>query len=92
MGLAAQQTSEQPTVNVAPELVSVKTLSRMLDLKERTLRELVAQRKIPFFKIGRLVRFNLEDIRAWYRKNLVSPKAVQVVMEGRTPYGPKVRQ
>ena len=34
-------------------------------MSEKTVRRLVAQRRIPFHKIGALVRFDEADLREW---------------------------
>jgi excisionase family DNA binding protein len=56
-----------------PELVSVKTLSHLLDIPVWTLRKWVAQRKIRYRKLGRLVRFDVGEIRTWCAANAVDP-------------------
>lgn len=53
------------------ELVSVRTLSGMLDIPEGTLRDMVLKRRLPYHKIGRLVRFNVGEIRSLYRAHRV---------------------
>lgn len=55
------------------ELVSVKTLCEMFDLKEETVRGWVKKREIPYHKLGRLVRFKLTEIRSWITARLVKP-------------------
>ena len=50
------------------ELLSVRTLSEMLDVKEATIRKWVLDRTIPYHKLGKLVRFKLSEIREWYGK------------------------
>ena len=66
--------------NYEPELVSVRTLSRMIDISERTLWDWVYKSRkthvmdpIPYHKIGTLVRFNLKEIRSWYARRRVAP-------------------
>ncbi len=63
------------------ELVSVKSLSQMLDVKERTIREWVAKRAIPYHKLGRLVRFDIKQIKAWYAGNVVHPFAADLIKD-----------
>lgn len=48
-----------------PELVDIGTLARLLGVGERYVRRMVAQRRVPTVKVGRLVRFDLADIRKW---------------------------
>jgi excisionase family DNA binding protein len=37
----------------------------MLDVRESFVRRLVAQRRIPFFKIGKFIRFDPDEIGQW---------------------------
>ena len=62
------------------ELVSVKNLSQLLDISEKTIwdwlyksRRQVTFDPIPYHKLGGLVRFNLRDIRAWVDRRRVRP-------------------
>jgi excisionase family DNA binding protein len=66
-----------------PEFVSIKTLSILLDIPERTLRTWVYKRKIPYYKVGKLVRFDLSKIRTWTMANPIKP------LEGRFYYDAK---
>ncbi|MDR0707417.1 MAG: helix-turn-helix domain-containing protein [Treponema sp.] len=52
-------------------LIDITELERRTAIKQATLRKYVAQRKIPFIKIGRLVRFDLFEIEAWIRERKV---------------------
>jgi excisionase family DNA binding protein len=47
------------------ELVDITELQRITSIKVTTLRKLVAHKRVPFVKIGRLVRFRLSEIDAW---------------------------
>jgi excisionase family DNA binding protein len=61
------------------ELVSIRTLCGMLDMKERTIREKVATRKIPYYKLGKLIRFDIGEIRGWYRSSRVDSLTPDVI-------------
>ena len=52
-------------------LVGIKKLAEYLDLSENTLYSWVCMRKIPYFKVGRLVKFDLREIEAWLTKTKV---------------------
>jgi excisionase family DNA binding protein len=52
-------------------LIDIAELKRRTAVKQATLRKYVAQRKIPFVKIGRLVRFELPEIEAWISERKV---------------------
>jgi len=54
--------AEQPRF---PELVDTETVANLLGVGERYVRRMVAEQRVPTVKVGRLVRFDLADIRAW---------------------------
>jgi len=47
------------------EFLTVDDLSQYLGIKRSSLYYMVEKREIPFYKIGRLVRFKKADIDAW---------------------------
>jgi excisionase family DNA binding protein len=53
-------------------LINIAELERLTSIKTATLRKYVAKRKIPFVKVGRLVRFRLSDIEAWIASRAVA--------------------
>jgi excisionase family DNA binding protein len=61
-------------------LIDIAELERRTAIKQATLRKYVAQRKIPFVKIGRLVRFDLPEIEAW-----IAERKVPVLKKGERP-------
>jgi excisionase family DNA binding protein len=48
-----------------PHLLSIDELADHLGVTVRHVRRLIAERRIPFLKVGRLVRFNPEEIASW---------------------------
>ena len=48
-----------------PELIDVPALAELLAEKERYVRRMVAERRVPTVKLGHLVRFDLAEIRRW---------------------------
>ncbi|MGI9072746.1 MAG: helix-turn-helix domain-containing protein [Bryobacteraceae bacterium] len=63
-----------------PRLVSVRILGRSLDISEKTIwdwiyrsRKEVTLDPIPYYKVGALVRFKVEDIRGWLERRKVRP-------------------
>jgi excisionase family DNA binding protein len=50
---------------VLPRLLDVPGLAAHLGVKERHIRRLIAERRIPFIKWGHLIRFDPDDIAAW---------------------------
>ena len=48
-----------------PELIDIDTLALRLDDSVRHIRRLVAERRIPYLKVGHFVRFDPDEIAAW---------------------------
>lgn len=49
-------------------LFTVEEVAAMLQLEPRTIYNMVSQRRIPFRKAGRQLRFDLEEIEAWTKE------------------------
>ena len=49
----------------SPELVDIGTVAKLLSVNERYGRRMVAERRVPTVKIGRILRFDLAEIRRW---------------------------
>lgn len=60
-------------------LISCKNLAKMLDCSERTVRSWVLERRIPYHKIGKLVRFRGPEVRALIESGRVDPMVVGVL-------------
>jgi excisionase family DNA binding protein len=52
-------------VRELPVLLDSVTLATRLGITERHVRRLVAERRIPFVKVGRFVRFDPAQVSAW---------------------------
>jgi excisionase family DNA binding protein len=59
----ASQLSDRSTLSVA--LLDVNQVASRLGVTTRFVRRLVDERRIPFCKIGKFVRFDPVDIDAW---------------------------
>ena len=66
-----------------PDLVSVKTLSRLLDISEKTIWDWMYKDRraptldpIPYYKLGALVRFSIRDVRAWVDRRKVRVRSI----------------
>lgn len=57
----------------APALIDIETLAGRLGDSVRHLRRLVADRRIPFLKIGHLIRFDPVEINEWLEQQRVRP-------------------
>ncbi|HQQ88558.1 MAG TPA: helix-turn-helix domain-containing protein, partial [Smithellaceae bacterium] len=47
------------------KLLTISDISEYLNIKEKTVYAKVESGEIPHYRIGRLIRFRLEDIDAW---------------------------
>jgi excisionase family DNA binding protein len=45
--------------------LDVEALARRLGVTQRLVRRLVAERRIPYVKVGRFVRFDSDDVADW---------------------------
>lgn len=54
-------------------LLTIDELAAELGLAKATLREWCWQKRIPYVKLGRAVRFRREEIEAWLRAHAVAP-------------------
>lgn len=45
--------------------LSISCLTRLLNVPEKTIRHWIYRREIPFYKIGRHIRFDPKDIQQW---------------------------
>ena len=53
------------TENGLPTLLDSSQIAGLLGITERHVRRLVLERRIPFAKVGRFVRFDPRDIEQW---------------------------
>jgi excisionase family DNA binding protein len=47
------------------QLIDIPTLAQWLGTSIRHVRRLVAERRVPYFKVGHLIRFDPEEIWQW---------------------------
>ena len=55
----------QPDHRAEDQLLDSEALAHRLNITERFVKRLVAERRIPFLKVGRSVRFDPIDVDAW---------------------------
>jgi len=66
-------------------LINVREASEYLDLSVNTIYSLVSKRRIPFVKMGRLTKFDLEKIDDWIKENSVEEEKFEQ-MKSKKPY------
>ena len=54
-------------------LLSLKEAARHLNISPHTLYTMVSQRRIPFVKIGRLVKFDPAALERWIKEQTILP-------------------
>ena len=55
----------EPAVRVRSELYDIPRVAALLNVKETFVRSLVAKRRIPFFKVGKFIRFDPVELGQW---------------------------
>ncbi|MCP4963596.1 MAG: helix-turn-helix domain-containing protein [Actinomycetia bacterium] len=55
-------------------LLSIEQLPDWLGVTDRFIRRLVAERRIPFLKIGKFIRFDPTEIEAWLDSQRVAER------------------
>jgi len=53
------------------EFFSIESLSRYLEVSQRTIYRLCQKKSLPGLKVGRAWRFPRKDIEEWVRRNKV---------------------
>ena len=54
-------------------LINIDELSEYLSTPVGTLYQWISQKRIPYVKLGRSVRFDLEEINQWLKENSHAP-------------------
>jgi excisionase family DNA binding protein len=52
-----------------PVIVDINTLSKYLSISKNTIYSWVNQRRIPYHKVGSLLRFDINQIDEWLKTN-----------------------
>jgi excisionase family DNA binding protein len=51
--------------DAVPQLLTIDQLAERLGVSIRHIRWLIAERRVPYLKVGRFVRFDPAEIAAW---------------------------
>uniref|UniRef100_A0A7V3RH52 DNA-binding protein n=1 Tax=candidate division WOR-3 bacterium TaxID=2052148 RepID=A0A7V3RH52_UNCW3 len=54
------------------KLIDIQTLSALLSVKTKTIYDWVHKAYIPYIKVGRLIRFDENEIKQWLEKKRVN--------------------
>jgi excisionase family DNA binding protein len=52
-------------ISSIPQLLTIDQLAGRLGITVRHVRRLVAEKRVPYYKVGRLVRFDPAEITTW---------------------------
>jgi excisionase family DNA binding protein len=52
-------------LSTIPQLLTIDQLAERLGTTVRHERRLVAEKRVPYLKVGKLVRFNPDEIKQW---------------------------
>ena len=69
-GMAVERDQQGPD---RERMLDVVGLAARLGVTERFVRRLVHERRIPFYKVGSLVRFDVVDVEQWLATHRVVP-------------------
>ena len=53
------------TTGTLPQLLTIDQLAEQLNVSVRHVRRLVAERRVPYLKVGKFVRFDSAEIGEW---------------------------
>lgn len=62
-----------PTSTALPTLIDMATAAEHLGVSLRHVRRLVAEKRIPYVKVGHFVRFDPAELRRWIDERRVEP-------------------
>ena len=65
---------EQKTQTAGNRFLTAQEVTGMLQISMITLRAWTSQRKIPYYKVGRSVRFNPIKLQEWLNQREVKPR------------------
>ena len=66
-------TSPAPLPDHEPPL-SIEQAARYLNVEVRWMRRAVFERRLPYYKVGRYIRFRREDLEEFLRRRRVEPE------------------
>jgi len=76
MGIVSEKAIVSEQITKQKELLSTTETAEFLGISKNTLYEWIIQKKIPHFKVGRLVKFKREDLDAWLKKKKMEEEEI----------------
>lgn len=61
------------TTDALPQLLDIDHLATHLGTSHRHIRRLIAEKRIPYLKVGRLIRFDPGEVAQWLESNRQGP-------------------
>jgi excisionase family DNA binding protein len=58
-------------------LLNVRAVAQKLGMSQRWVHERVRKREIPYFRLGRALRFDLEEVRDWLARSRREPEEMK---------------
>ena len=80
------------TADAVPHLLSIDELVERLGTSTRHIRRLIAERRIPYLKVGKLVRFDPDEINRWLDDSRVALRPLRLTGTRRTALQPVQRR
>jgi len=62
-------------------LLNIREASEYLGIPENTLRCWCSRKVIPYVKLGRMVRFDINQLEEWLKENLIKPQDFDNILE-----------
>lgn len=59
-------------MNTNEPYITIKQACKYLNIGERSLRSLIANRKIPYYRYGYPIMFKISDLEEWVQKHKVN--------------------
>ena len=65
--------NKQLSSNIQPNLLAIDEVAKFLGISKDTIYKMVNQRRIPYVKFRRLLRFELDALDSWIRQHAEMP-------------------
>jgi excisionase family DNA binding protein len=60
--------------SIGSPLLDIEAAAMLLGTSRRHVQRLVSERRIPFLRVGRFIRFDQASLKAWLDQHRVEPK------------------